>query len=254
MQDVLDYTREAAKWVGHLAKIMAVLSVIIGMTLLLGYLHSAGAGLTFINASFGAILTFLAAIFAWFSLIALSLVLMPALAMAINAKDTRVIFPELYSQSPVSESYLRQYLSHFRAYLIMVITFFIVDRELSAWNRAPWYVFVITMMCFSFFAGLHYLITANSSFLKVVVLYCTFITLSAVIWPGISCIGGLALRFAGMGGGIPISILVKTMEPGSSQIVAKEVKGCLVLATMNPQKSVVHHHSSWHLGGCKYIM
>ena len=51
--------------------------------------------------------------------------------------------------------------------------------------------------------------------------------LFAIYFPSYS--GGLALRVLGMGGGIPISIVVKTMLPGSKDIVAVVKPGCLIL-------------------------
>ena len=74
MERFLNHTRGVGELVGHLAKIGAAFSVIIGMTLLVGYLHSAGAGLTSIDTSFGAILRLLTVIFLWFSLVAVLLI------------------------------------------------------------------------------------------------------------------------------------------------------------------------------------
>ncbi len=41
--------------------------------------------------------------------------------------------------------------------------------------------------------------------------------------------GGLALRVLGIGGGIPISVTIKTMQPGTQETVAKIKTGCLII-------------------------
>ena len=87
------------------------------------------------------------------------------------------------------------------------------------------------LLCFVCLIGVHHVLTANSTFLNIGILALICMVASAVIGPGIPFMGGAALRFVGIGGGLPIIMLIKTMEPGAGQIVAKEVKGCLILPT-----------------------
>lgn len=55
-----------------------------------------------------------------------------------------------------------------------------------------------------------------------------FLALMFVIYaPGYA--GGLALRVLGIGGGIPISLTIKTMQPGTQETVAKTKTGCLII-------------------------
>jgi hypothetical protein len=115
--------------------------------------------------------------------------------------------------------------------LLTLTTVIVLDRRLSTLSNSHLYVFVLPLLCFLFFVGLHYILSANSTFWKIGILYGMCWVVSAVFWPGIPFLGGSVLQFMGIGGGPPVTMLVKTMEPGTTQIVAKEPKGCLILAT-----------------------
>ena len=59
--------------------------------------------------------------------------------------------------------------------------------------------------------------------------YAIFVLSLLFVWPGASFFGGAALRVLGIGGGIPVSILVRVTQPGDSQPTTIERLGCLVL-------------------------
>jgi hypothetical protein len=115
--------------------------------------------------------------------------------------------------------------------LLTLTTVIVLDRRLSTLSNSHLYVFVLPLLCFLFFVGLHYILSANSTFWKIGILYGMCWVVSAVFWPGIPFLGGSVLQFIGIGGSLPVTMLVKAKEPGTTQVIAKELKGCLILVT-----------------------
>jgi hypothetical protein len=55
-----------------------------------------------------------------------------------------------------------------------------------------------------------------------------FFAFSMIVF-NLSYSGEKALQFFGIGGGIPVSILKKTMTPGGKDVVAQTIDGCIIL-------------------------
>lgn len=89
---------------------------------------------------------------------------------------------------------------------------------------------VVALLCFSLSVFFHFIISASQRVEHIVGLFILFLLLITMLYPGLPYLGGAGLRFLGIGGGAPVSILIKTMEPGSAQVAAKEVNGCLIFA------------------------
>ncbi len=73
------------------------------------------------------------------------------------------------------------------------------------------------------------------------------------LWPGAPFLGGLVLRMLGMGGEIPVSIIVKATPPGDSQPKAIELSGCLVIAMggdvlLKPTTDITDCKLHWKFG------
>jgi len=106
----------------------------------------------------------------------------------------------------------------------------------------------VLLGCFVFLVGLHYIISARSKPSEIGIYYMIVWIVILVVYPGIPFLGGLALRFLGIGGGVPVRMLVKTEELGTAQTIAKDVKGCLILATGSVVLiSPVDHREECHL-------
>ena len=78
--------------------------------------------------------------------------------------------------------------------------------------------------------SLYFLFTHKRIIVARLLILLPFATLLFAIYAP-SYFGGLSLRILGIGGGIPISLITKTMPPGSKDMIASVKRGCLVLKT-----------------------
>ncbi len=91
---------------------------------------------------------------------------------------------------------------------------------------------VAFFLCLSLLLGLHYLLIAADR-RTVVVLFCGLSLFLTLLWPGPEYWGGATLKSLGIGGEIPVTLLVKTLEIGKTEEISLQVPGCLILLTGN---------------------
>jgi hypothetical protein len=80
---------------------------------------------------------------------------------------------------------------------------------------------------------LHFFFSSLANAPQLICVGILIVVCAILFWPGGAVLGGATLRYLRVGGDIPVSLLVKTYEPGSAQTTAKVVSGCLVLSFGN---------------------
>ncbi len=277
-----DLTKQSAEFLGNLTKIIVVVSISVGFGLLLAFLRNENAPFPAIDSSIGAVITIIAAVFVFLTVVAASLFLIPAYSGLVS--DPKIL--EQIHPTDNRPAYL-SYGLLFGPFLAIEI-FFIVAAFSSTffprwwlwlslitslivliwWFRRVrskvhrllnptgfslvWWLTIaqIALTIHPFLdsnasktrAGLygtlllilvgtfHYLVVRSFASRKTLAIgYVLFFALLLTVYPGASCLGGMTLEWLGLGGDIPVSIIVRTIEPGASETRAVQISGCLVL-------------------------
>jgi hypothetical protein len=93
-------------------------------------------------------------------------------------------------------------------------------------------LFVATFASVALLILLHWLMNmAHVSAKRVLAATAILATFAMVAFPGAPFLGGVTLRLLGVGGNLPISLVVRSIEPNQIEAKAKEVTGCLILQT-----------------------
>jgi hypothetical protein len=75
------------------------------------------------------------------------------------------------------------------------------------------------------------MVTLVTNWKRALAAYLLILIVLSGIWPGLGFLGGLTLRYVGIGGGIPVSIRVRTYGRTGTVSGVEEISGCLVLMT-----------------------
>jgi hypothetical protein len=111
--------------------------------------------------------------------------------------------------------------------LVLIVASIFLAKTVESTNT------VVIVLCAIGSILLHWFVSRLSNISTAVAFIVLLLFGLIVVFPGASFLAGGTLSFLGIGGNIPISLLVKTYEPGSTQATANVVHGCLVLSLGN---------------------
>jgi hypothetical protein len=132
--------------------------------------------------------------------------------------------------------------SAFSFSMACLITLFVIERASPQMN-----LLAAAVVCVVISLAVHFLaVIVINDWKDAVALYFVILAALCIIGPGPGFLGGLALQYLGIGGGIPVSIQVKTYSAGGGSSGVAEIPGCLILMSGND----VLIRPTNQIGGC----
>ncbi len=114
--------------------------------------------------------------------------------------------------------------SFFVLFSIIIAVVKQVDPQISAW--------VLAFVCAGVPLFVHFLTgTLVTDLTRALAAYVAFLMVISILWPGLGFVGGSTLRYIGIGGGIPVSIRVRSYGRTGTVSGTYEMTGCLLLMT-----------------------
>lgn len=277
---------QIAEIIGNLAKIVATVSIVLGVALLVNYLQNQNAPVPSFSTSLGALLEIFASTFVFFTIVATSLFVTPAFSTLSTKspssspiKSAKLSFQDyasdfglfIFAELALLVLFLYVIRTFFNKNIIWPIAFLVAEvavpltvnslvRCRNNWGEfflanvfsAIWLLtatqiiliftpsieshvseqatasYIITALAVVML--LHFCITSwIRTWRAVIGVYVLVSGILLVVYPGASVLCAGALRFLGIGGNMPVTILVKTMHPGDTVAAATPISGCLIL-------------------------